>query len=103
MDQRAAQPELLTHAAGQFFGWAVDKGCKSGGVEQVANPPLPLGRRFSKQTTEKFDVFANAEIGIEVLAQTLGHIGDTPANRGTMPGIGHVAVEDANFTRVNTA
>ena len=58
-------------------------------------------RDCPNRPAEKFDVLANAEIGIKVLAETLRHIGDARADRGAMRRIGHVAVEDADCARLN--
>jgi hypothetical protein len=76
MDQRAAQPELLPHAARQFFRRPLGKRGQPGGGKQVGNAPRPLGARLPEQTAKKFDVLADVEIGIEVLAEALRHKGD---------------------------
>ena len=93
VDQRAAQPELLPHAARQFLRRTVGEWRKPGAVEQFGDALPPFGAGLSEQAAEKLDVFADAEIGIEVLAQALRHIGDARTDRGAMRGIGHVAVE----------
>ena len=40
-----------------------------------------FGAGLAEQAAEKLDVLADAEIGIEVLAQTLRHVGDARADR----------------------
>ena len=50
-------------------------------------------RGLSEQAAEELDVLADAEIGIEVLAEPLRHVGDARADRGAVRRIGHVAAE----------
>ena len=49
-----------------------------------------------EQAAEKLDVLADAEIGIEVLAQSLRHVGDARAQRVAVRVVRHVAAEDVN-------
>ena len=73
----------------------------NGAGEQFGNARLSLAAGVPEQTAEKFDVFADAEVGIEVPAQALRHIGDAGADRGAMRGIRHVAAEHTNFSRLD--
>ena len=54
-----------------------------------------------EQAAEKFDVLADAEIGIEVLAQPLRHEGDARTDRGAVRGIRHVAAEHEDAARLH--
>ena len=62
---------------------------------------LPLGAGLPEQAAEKFDVLAHAEIGIEVLAEALRHIGDARARRRAVRGVGHIAVENTDLSRLD--
>ena len=84
VDQAAAQPELLPHAAGQFLRRAVGKRREPGAVQQFGDSPVPFGARLPEQAAEKLDVLPDAEVGIEVLAQPLRHVGDARTHRGAM-------------------
>ena len=101
VDQRAAQPELLPHAARQFLCRPVGERREPGAVEQLGDAPFPFGAGLSEQAAEELDVLADAEVGIEVLAEALRHIGDARADRGAMRGIGHIAAEDADLSRLD--
>ncbi len=94
MDETAAKPELLPHAAGQLLRRTIGKGRQPGALEKLGDSHVPLGTGLSEQPAEKLDILADAEIRIEVLAQSLRHIGDAGADRGAMRRILDVAVED---------
>ena len=94
MDQAAAKAELLPHAAGQFFRRTVGKWREAGALEQLGDLRVPLGARLSEQAAEELDVLAHAEVGVEILAQSLRHVGDARTDRCAMRRIRHVAVED---------
>jgi hypothetical protein len=73
----------------------------AGRSEKGASPVLgdsrvPFGTRLSEQPGEKLDVLAHAEVCIEVLAQTLRHVGDARTDRRPMRRIHQVAVEHAD-------
>ena len=76
VDQRAAQPELLPHAAGQLLCRPIGERREAGAVEQFGDAPLALVARLPEQAAEELDVLAHAEVGIEVLAEALRHVGD---------------------------
>ena len=46
-----------------------------------------------KQPRHEVDVRPNTQLVVQVLAQTLGHVGDLRANGATVPRVGHVAVK----------
>ena len=62
MDQRAAQAELLPHAARQLFPRAVGKRRQAGAVEKLGDAPLPLAAGLPEQAAEELDVLAHAEV-----------------------------------------
>ena len=55
-----------------------------------------LGGRQPEQPRHEVDVVVDAELEIQVLAQTLRHVGDARAHRAPVPDVGDVAVEDGD-------
>ena len=51
----------------------------------------------SEESRHEVDVVVNAELQIEVLAQTLRHVRDARAHVAPVPGVGDVAAEDDHF------
>ena len=51
-----------------------------------------------KQAPKEFDIFLDAEIGIEVLAQALRHIGYARADSGAVRRIGDIPAQDIHLT-----
>ena len=80
VDQRAAQPELLPHAAGELPCRPIGERRQASAVEQLGDAPVALVARLAEQAAEELDVLADAEVGIEVLAEPLRHIGDARAD-----------------------
>ena len=93
VDQRTAQPQLLFHAAGQLARRPVGKRSQAGRVEQFPNALGPLPLRLAEQPAEEIHVFRNRQGGIEVLPQSLRHVGDSRANGGAMAAVGHIAAQ----------
>ena len=77
----AAEAELLPHPARQFLRRAIGERREPGAGEKLSDARLPLGTGLPEQAAEEFDVLAHAEIGIEVLAEALRHIGDARSTR----------------------
>ena len=71
--------------------------------QKLGDAPLPLGAGLPEQAGEELDVLADAEVGIEILAQTLRHVGDARTNRAAMPGIRHIAVEHEDAAGLDLA
>lgn len=93
MNERAAQAELLPHAAGKLPRLAIRERSQPGAVQKLGNPRFPLGTGLPEQPRKELDVLADAEVGIEVLSQALRHVGDARTNRAAMTGVRHVAVK----------
>ncbi|MCY1483927.1 hypothetical protein D9M68_175120 [compost metagenome] len=93
VDQRAAQAELLFHAAGQLAGRALGEGREAGGVEQLGDAPAALGLVVAEQAGEEVDVLEHRERRVEVLAEALRHVGDARADAPPVAGVAHVAAE----------
>ena len=96
VDQRAAQPELLLHAARELAGGAVAKRCQAGGVEQALDTRLALGRALAEQPREEIDVLAHRQRGVEVAPQPLRHEGDARGQLLAKARVGHVAAQHAH-------
>ena len=96
VDERAAQPEFLPHAARQFLRRTIGEGRKLGALQKLGNSPVPLGTGLPEQPAEKLDILADAEVRIKVLAEPLRHESDARANRGAVRGVCHVAVKHDN-------
>ncbi len=75
MDQRAAEAELLLHPARELAGRTIRKRIEPGRAQQPVDPPPPLCRAMAEQAAEEVEVLENAEVPIEVLAQSLRHVG----------------------------
>ncbi len=93
MDQRAAEAELLLHAAGQLAGRPVGKRAEPSGAQQRINTALALRRPVAEQSAEKIDVLGHRQVRVEVLPQPLRHIGDPWAGQRPVSGVFHVAAE----------
>ncbi|MNF53637.1 hypothetical protein D3C84_350370 [compost metagenome] len=81
MDQRAAQAQLLFHAAGQLACRALGELQQVGGEQQIVHALLAVGFRQAEQRGKELDVFADRQLGIQVAAQALGHEGDARIQR----------------------
>ena len=76
VDQRAAEAELLLHAARELPGRALAEARQTGGREQLVDLRLALGARVPEQAAEEVDVLEHRERRVEVLAEPLRHVGD---------------------------
>ncbi len=91
--QRAAQAELLFHAAGELARGPVHEGRQASGLDQGGDAPFALGRPLAEQATEEVDVLGHRQREVQVLAQPLGHVGNARTDRGSMGRVGDVASE----------
>ena len=103
MDQRAAEPQLLLHAAGKFHRGAVGEGLEAGTFQQLGNARLPLPAALSEQPAEEIDILEDGQGGIKVLAETLRHIGDTRAGILAVARIGHIAAQNLHLAFLDGA
>ena len=94
VDEAAAKTKLLAHAAGELLRQAIAEGRKPGAVQQFGDSRVPLRGRLPEQPAEKLDVLADSEVGVEVLAQALRHVGDARADPEPVGRIRHVAAQD---------
>ena len=93
MNQRAAQAELLLHAAGELAYGARQERIQAGAVSQFVDAPPAFGGRMAEQAAEELQVLLDRERGVEVLAQTLGHVGDVGAHSIAVTGTRHIAAQ----------
>ena len=103
VDQRAAQAQLLLHAAGQLARRTLAEGRHTGAAQQVVDASLAFGSVLTEQATEEIQVLEHRQRRVEVLAQALRHVGDMRADIAPMTGIGHVAVEHFDAAVLNLA
>ena len=99
MDQGAAQPEFLLHAARELARGPIRKRRQRGGLEQLADAPLPFLAVITEQAGKKIGILEHRQGRIEVLAQPLGHIGNAGADRKAMLLIGHIAPQHLDAAR----
>ncbi|MCY1417919.1 hypothetical protein D9M71_334650 [compost metagenome] len=97
VDQRAAQPELLLHAAGQLARRPLGEGREAGAVQQVGDAPLALGLLVAEQAAEEVDVLEHRQRRVEILAQPLRHVGDARADPAAVRRAAHVAAEHGDL------
>ena len=102
MDESAAEPELLFHAAGQGAHGAIGKGRKSRRRQQFLDAFPALCGAEAEKPSEEIEVLFDAQRRIEVLAEALGHIGDARMAEAPVSGRLHVAVEYRDFARLDT-
>ena len=93
VDQRAAQPELLLHAARQLSCRTREKRVQTGAARQVVDAAPTLGGAVAEEAGEKLQVFLDRQGRIQVLAQPLRHVGNARANPASVSGVGHVAAQ----------
>ena len=101
MHQRATQAQLLLHAARELAGGAVGKRREAGGGQQPRNSRLARCRVQTIQPRMKVNVFIHAQGGIQILAQTLRHIGDAVRQITAHGFIGHIAAQHRHCALLN--
>jgi len=103
VDQRAAQPQLLLHAARQLAGRALGEGRQTGAVGQIGDALAALFGILAEQAAEEIQVLEHGEGRVEILAQPLGHVGDARADPAAMAFVGHVAIEHPDLALLDAA
>ena len=91
--QRAAETELLLHAAGKLAGRPVGKRREPGRREQPSAPLGESARIEAEKIGEEVDVLGDGKGRIEVAAEALRHKGDARADLASVPAVAHVAAE----------
>jgi hypothetical protein len=75
VNQRAHQPQLLLHAAGQLLHRPMTKRRQAGDGQQLFLAGSRLFARHQPQPGEKVDIFLDGQIAIQVLPQALAASG----------------------------
>ncbi|CAM2150331.1 hypothetical protein PT2222_230055 [Paraburkholderia tropica] len=96
VDQRAAQAELLLHAAREFARGAREKRIEAGAARERVDAAAALVFVVAEQAAEELQILFDRERGIEVLAEPLRHVGDARADVVAMLLARHVAAEHAH-------
>ena len=101
-------PSFCRMPPDSFFAGRSAKGaspvlCKSSAIRQSRSDA-----RLPEHAAEELDVFADAEVGVEVFSQPLRHIGDAGTNGGTVRGVAMspsstVTRPDCTFARPDDA
>ncbi len=98
VDQGAAEPQFLFHAAGELTGGTTGKRPQAGCLQQLIDAPFTLLTALAEQTGKKIDILEHRQRRIEIPAQSLGHVGHLWANRLAMAPVGHAATQHMNLT-----
>mmetsp|Transcript_32976 Transcript_32976/g.77337 ORF Transcript_32976/g.77337 Transcript_32976/m.77337 type:complete len:391 (-) Transcript_32976:501-1673(-) len=93
VDQRAAQAQLLLHAARELAGRPRQKGQQPGAAAELVDAPAPFGRAVAEQAAEELQVLLHRQRRVEVAAQALRHVGDARADALAVGARGHVAAQ----------
>ena len=101
VDERAAEAELLLHAAGKLAGGTRFELLQARRRKKLVDLGATLRRRQSEQAAEEVDVLEHGERWIEIAAETLRHIGDAAADLAQCLLVGDGLVEDEDFARLN--
>ena len=103
VDQRAAQRELLLHAAGQLAGRPIRKRIEAGRSEQFVDAPFALGFGLVEEAAEKVEVLEYGQGRVEVAPKALRHVGNAGQARTAMLTVAHVAIQCYNFAFLDPA
>src|SRR5262249_29390942 len=103
VNQRAAEAQLLLHAAGKLAGGTLLECIKACGFEQLVDSLVSLTFRLAEQPSMKIDVLEYAQRRIEVSSEALRHIGDTRNLRCAVVAIGHIAAQDEDTALLDDA
>src|SRR5262245_59120534 len=96
MNERAAQRQLLLHAAGQFARWSRRERIEPGGAEQTIDAGVAFLPGLSEQAAEEIDILLHREARVEVASDALRHIGQASRHDVAMRARGHVAAKRAD-------
>ena len=83
VNQRAAERQLLFHAAGKLAGGPVEERIETGRAGQVVDARLALRLPLAEQAADEVQIFEHAERGVEIAPETLRHVSD--ARVGALP------------------
>ena len=100
VDQRAAQAQLLFHAARELGRRAVGKGRETGRLQQLGDPLVALVPALAEKPAEEVHILPHRERGIEIAPQPLRHIGDLRTNSGPVPSTAHIAAQHVKPPRL---
>ena len=97
MDEGAAEPELLLHSAGEFSRRAVEKAVETGTPGQPVDPAAALLHILSEQPGEKLQILLDGERKIEVLPESLRHIGAFRADPAAVFRAPHIPAQNVEL------
>lgn len=103
MNQRAAQPELLLHPAGEFPRRSFGEGKQPRDPHELVDPSTPTIVRLGVEPGEKVDVLVDRQGRIEIASEPLRHIGDAGRGLVAVRRRSHVAAQHIDRTALNAA
>ena len=103
VDQGAAEPQLLLHAAGEVHRQALDEGGKAGGSGEFGDALGPCHPVLPEEAAEKIQVLPYREAGIEVAPKTLGHVGDALDHGIAPPALPQIPPQDFDLAGLDAA
>jgi hypothetical protein len=98
--ERAAQPKLLLHPAGELARRAFAKWRQAGGVEQAVDACPPFGGGLSEEPREEIDVFFHRQRRVQIAAEALRHEGHARRKPRTGRVVGDVLAQHAHLARL---
>jgi hypothetical protein len=103
VDQGAAEPEFLLHAARELARRARQEGLQAGAGGQLVDALAALCGVVAEQATEELQVLLDRQRRVEVASQTLRHVGDARANAVAVALARHVAAQHLQATLLQLA
>ena len=101
VDERAAEAELLLHAAGELAGRTRFELLHGRRGQKLGDARATLFGALAEQAAEEVDVLEHAQRRVEVAAEALRHIGDAAADLPQCVLVGDVLVEDDDLALLN--
>lgn len=98
MNEGTAQPQLLLHSARKLARRAIRERIKPSGCQQTVDPAVPFRTIEAEKPREERQVLAHAERHVEVLPETLGHVGDAPEDAGPVCGAAQRSAQNLDVT-----
>ena len=93
VNQRTTQAEFLLHASRQLARRAIGKPVQASAAHQIVDTAFALRFVLAEQPPEKIQVLEHGQGRVQILAQTLRHIGDARANLAPVRRAGHIAAQ----------
>src|SRR5690606_15888055 len=103
VNERAAEAELLPHAARELARGPVEERREAGAFGELRDTALSFFPVVPEKPAEEVDVFVDGKRRVEILSETLGHVGDARPDAPAMARIGDVAAQDLDLAGLESA